>query len=154
MFLPINDIKSLCITDMDANKLCHDKHFWKNKMIKDNLPLLEVFMDDEDIKFIYDYVVERIKNPLSLRLISLDREKREFDTSISIVKLLSLRLINQLPQWQYKSMLIYHFFGDYYSIKMHKFKSEDYKTLSIKRKELIDFLIHVLYNYPTIDNWD
>src|SRR5258708_7374227 len=37
----LNTIKNICETDKQANKICNDKYFWKNKITYDNLLIVE-----------------------------------------------------------------------------------------------------------------
>lgn len=154
LFLPLNDIKSLCITDVDANKLCKDKHFWADKMTREDIPLLDVSMPGyKKLKLIYDIVLDKITKFMSFSLI---QDKRLYNNaypeyvniSKDIIKLLPQRLIDKLPDKEYISISIYPFSGPYYTMKMHY--KNDYHTLTLKQQALIDFLIKVYYYNPTI----
>ena len=157
LFLSIKDIKSLCMTDMDANQLCNSKQFWADKMAREHIPLLDVSMAGyETLKPIYDDMIENIKESFLFPLTERN-EKYEYrynpyeeaNQSKNIIKLLPQRLIHKLSNRSYTSMTINHFAGDYYMIKVW-YENYDNDNLSIRKGELIDFLVNVFYLYPSI----
>lgn len=73
MQLPLNDIKTLCMTMTKANTICHTQHFWYEKMIKDdiligttsNLQRYELLINFKE-KIIHDMATDKLDLPSSL----------------------------------------------------------------------------------------
>jgi hypothetical protein len=148
LMMDINDLQSLCSINTQYNNLCKNDTFWKNKLIKDNLPVYnnpKTINDYLKIKHVNDKALEYSKESYLYLVVTGEELKTIFPEeyynqlkykNVDKVQLFFNLFKSGIPVINYTS-----FINDK-RIEMKIFKSS--------REIITDILFDIAYNYPLI----
>lgn len=147
--LDIDDLQSLCSVDKQYFKLCQNGDFWYNKIVKDNLPLIN------NPSTINDYLKIKHANDKKLELIKKNYFFIEFNEDL--FKILPKEYYDKLKfRHVDKVKLYFHLLQTKHSTPTLNYMSYidnkiiELKTFQTSRGIILNMLFHIFYYYPSI----
>lgn len=142
LHLDINTIKQLCQDYIDAHKICHDKMFWKEKLLLDNLfiiPNMQLTMKS------YENALNAITKMTEIKLQKIWKIIFEFNNFENLSFILPFLINEHIYQNQiiqlrvYDNVIFYNTFDNANDIEIIENVSYDF---------IMDAILKLIYYFP------